>query len=377
MPRRSLRDRIVEALSYLSDEIDSRRVGGLGEAQAAGYVAGRLRRAEYAATVQSFRATVGEKAPLVALAALGMIGGALAVMQPQPIWLAVAAVLVALAIILLLAEIEGPAPLRRMLKGPPSQSVVAVRAAGARNARWRMIILAPLDGSPMPALNRQWLLILLATLIAESIGIAGLFFSAAHGWRLLVVISALVVALIGVWLVRRFLAPVLLPAIHGAGELTTLLMVAEELEPLQTIEVWLVALGGGSVGYESIQALIERYPFSSNDTCIINLHTIDAGQPVFVTREGLLRERRSDRMLLALAADTDAIDMSINAEPRRLRQPTLAQAFHRQGFRAISISSHSDATRFASLDVDTIERCVRLVVGMIRGLDAAEATKKG
>jgi hypothetical protein len=200
--------------------------------------------------------------------------------------------------------------------------------------------------------------------------------AATNGWRILVGGCALVVALIGLAVLRRLLLPGLLPAIHGAGELTTLLMVAEELAPLQTIEVWMVALGGGSVGHESIHALIERYPFSPNDTCIINLHNITAGQPVFVTREGVLRDRRSDRVLLALASDTDASDISIDAEPRRLRQHTLAQAFHRLSYRAISISSHSDTSVFASIDAGTVERCVRLVVGMLRGLDAAEAAKE-
>lgn len=376
LTRRSLRDRIVEVLSYLSDEIDSRRVGGLGEAQAAGYVAGRLRRAEYAAAVQSFRASTGAQVAFVVLAALGVTGGALAVFQIEPLWLVVAGLLVVLPLILLLAEIEGPAPFRRMLKGSLSQSVVAARAAGARNAHWRLIVLAPLDGSPRPVLSRGWLLILLIALLLEAVGVGGVFVAATPGWRIFVGICTLVVALIGMTVLRRLLFPGLLPAIHGAGELTTLLMVAEELDPLQTIEVWMVALGGGSVGHESIDALTERYPFSPNDTCIINLHNITAGQPVFVTREGVLRDRRSDRMLLALASDTDAVDISIDAEPRRLREHTLAQSFHRLGYRAISISSHSDTSAFADIDAATIERCVQLVVGMIRGLDAAESTKE-
>jgi hypothetical protein len=376
LARRSLHDRIVEVLSYLSDEIDSRRVGGLGEAQAAGYVAGRLRRSEFAAAVQSFRASTDARVAFVGLTALGVLGGVIAVLWVEPLWLIAAELLVLLALILLLAEIEGPAPFRRTFKGALSQSVVAVRAARARSAHWRVIVLAPLDGSPRLVLSRGWTLLLLAVLLLEAVGIAGVFVAATSGWRVFVGACALIAALIGLAVLRRLLFPGLLPAIHGAGELTTLLMVAEELAPLQTIEVWLVALGGGSVGYESIHALTERYPFLPVDTCIINLHTITAGQPVFVTREGVLRDRRSDRMLLALASDTDAADITIDAEPRRLRQHTLAQAFHRLGYRAISISSHSDTSVFASIDAATIERCVRLVVGMLRGLDAAETAKE-
>ncbi|MBV9790241.1 MAG: hypothetical protein JOZ51_18775, partial [Chloroflexi bacterium] len=97
MTRRSLHDRIVEMLSYLSDEIDSRRVGGLGEAQAAGYVAGRLRRAEYTAAVQSFRASTGAQVAFVVLTTLGVIGGALAALQIGTLWLVVAGLLVVLS----------------------------------------------------------------------------------------------------------------------------------------------------------------------------------------------------------------------------------------------------------------------------------------
>jgi hypothetical protein len=160
------------------------------------------------------------------------------------------------------------------------------------------------------------------------------------------------------------------PAIYGAGELATLLMVAEELESLQAVEVWILALGGSTVGSENIRTLLAHYPFTPAETCVINLHNVVGGQPVFVTREGLLRERRSDRMLLAAAADADAADIAIDAEPRRLRERTLAHALLQQGFRTLSISSHAHRARYTSPDPETIERCVRLVLGLVRSLDA-------
>lgn len=371
--RRSLRERIVEVLHYLSDEVDTRRVGGLGEAQAAGYVAGRLRRADYAASVLSFRAGAGEKASLTLIALLGTIGGALGALgwfTPVPIWLLVLAeLLLLLTIGLLLAEVEGTEPLRTLLRGTPSQSVVAGRAATSKQTQARVVVVAPLDGPPHVVLNRRWLLLLLGTLVVAAIALVGVLLSGAAIWHLLAGGAALALLLIGLWVASRRAVPVLLPAIHGAGELAALLLIAEELTPLAAVEVWMIALGGGSVGHESVRALIERYPFSAQDTWFINLHAISAGQPVFVTREGRLRERRSHPALLALATDIDAADVSIDAEPRRLRQRTLAQSVLRLGFRTITISSHNAAAPFTSPDAATIERCVRLVVGMIRGLD--------
>lgn len=373
-PRRALHERIVETLRYLSEEVDTRRVGGLGEAQAAGYVAGRLRRAEYAAAVQSFRAGVSERPLLALIALLGAVGGALSAFA----WsggLSVAGMvitLVCLATLLLELGALGfrAGALRRLLRGKLSQSVIAPRAAHQRQARWRVVVLAPLDGPPQSALRRQELWLLFSALITSVLASGVALFSTALIWRVPASGSAIVLLILaGIVLLRRA-APTLLPAVHGAGELTTLLMVADELPPLKQVEVWMVALGGGSIGHESVRALIERYPFSPSDTWVINLHNITAGQPVFVTREGVLRERRSASVLRGLASDTDAADLTIDAEPRRLRERTLAQPLLRQGFRAMTISSHSDASPFTSPEGATIERCVRLVVGIIRGLDA-------
>ena len=117
--------------------------------------------------------------------------------------------------------------------------------------------------------------------------------------------------------------------------------------------------------------LLDRYPFGQ-DACFVNLHHMTAGQPVFVTREGLLRDLRSDRRLLALASNADAADVTINAEPRQLRTRTLAALPLRRGYRTITITSHPETRGLASPDPRTLERCVKLVVGMIRELDQEE-----
>ena len=69
--RRALQDRLLETLRYLADEIEVRRVGGLGEAQATGYVAGRLQRAEQQATVMSFRTPTARIGAMIAAIILG------------------------------------------------------------------------------------------------------------------------------------------------------------------------------------------------------------------------------------------------------------------------------------------------------------------
>lgn len=373
-PRRPLHERIVETLRYLSDEVDTRRVGGLGEAQAAGYVAGRLRRADYTAAVQSFRAGVGERPVLLLITLLGALGGGAAALGSGPLPVAAGGALLLVALLLLAVELGAPGfragSLRHLFKGKLSQSVVAARAAGTRQARWRVLILAPLDGPPLVALSRVGLLLLIAAL-GLSLGAAIIaLITALPAARWLSALGAATLLGLAGWIAVRRATPAFVPAVHGAGELTTLLMIAEELAPLKQVEVWPVALGGGAIGHESVRALIERYPFSPADTWVINLHNITAGQPVFVTREGMLREHRSASALRGLASDTDAADLTIDAEPRRLRERTLVQPLLREGFRAITVSSHLDHAPFTSPDAQTIARCVRLVVGMINGLDA-------
>jgi hypothetical protein len=145
------------------------------------------------------------------------------------------------------------------------------------------------------------------------------------------------------------------------------------LSELRQVELWTVAFGAVSAGNATIHHIFERYPFGV-ETCFINLHHMTAGQPVFVTREGLLHERRSDRRLLAVASAADAVDVSINAEPRRVRRRTLAAPLLQRGYRTITITSHPDTSGFVRPDPLTLERCVKLVVGMIRELDQEETT---
>jgi len=369
--RRLLPDRIGEELRYLSDEIDTRRVGALGEAQAAGYVAGRLRRSDFGGAVQGFHAGGDERFALLLLLGVAACAGAVATAAPgRPV--ALAALLVTLlAVWLLLAETgvigRNGEPLRRLRRGATSQSVVAARAAESQQARWRVIVLAPLDGPPHGALGRAGLLLTLLALGGLAATLVGQLVEPAGVWRWGAGVCTALLAVLAVLVaVRR--RPALPPA-SGAGELATLLMVAEELPPLRNVEVWMVALGGGSVGGASIRALVERYPFLPADSWVINLHSITSGQPVFVTREGVLRERRSASLLQALASETEAADLEIDAEPRRLRQPTVAQAFARHGFGTLTISSHAGSEPYTGPSVATIERCVRLVVGIIRRLD--------
>lgn len=371
--RRALQERLLETVHYLADEIEVRRVGGLGEARAAGYVAGRLQRAEQQATVISFRTGAGRMIAVIALMLLGAAGGLLPVFLPRPFAAGIALVWLVIVTALLWSEIEGFSLIGQLILRRASQSVVGVRAAVASNrqARFRVVLTAPLDNLPQLPPRTALLLVfeILALLLLVTGWLLMTMFLPAR-WLLGIGSLSLLAVTLAIAASHRQQGP--RPAVLGAGELAVLIGVAEELGELQQVELWTVAVGGTSTGEAGMQRLLELYPFGV-DTCFVNLHQMSAGQPVFVTREGLLREQRSDRRLIALAGRADADDVTINAEPRQLRQRTLAATALRRGYRAITISSHPEASTFTTPDPQTLERCVRLIVGMIRGLDREEA----
>jgi hypothetical protein len=369
--RRALQDRLLETLRYLADEIEVRRVGGLGEAQAAGYVAGRLQRAEQHATVMSFEAPTARTGTLVAMIMFGAGISLLPVIVPQRASIAAALILLIAIAALFWTEVEGSA-LSNVFGRRTSQSVVGVRAASAGEGRERVrvVLTAPLDGAPrLPA--RSVLLLVLEVFGLLTVVLLWLLITMLLPLRWVLLTGACLLALMVVAILVGQWQRRLQPAIAGAGELAVLIAVAEELGVLERVELWTVAVGAASVTDAGMLRLFQSYPFESG-TCFVNLHHMTAGQPVFVTREGSLREVRSSRRLLALASEADAADVTINAEPRQLRARTLAAQPLRRGYPAISISSHPDGRGIATPDPGTLERCVRLIVGMIRQLDAEE-----
>ncbi|MBA3947618.1 MAG: hypothetical protein H0X37_24065 [Herpetosiphonaceae bacterium] len=370
--RRPLAERILETLHYLAEEIEPRRVGSLGEAQAAGYIAGRLRRVEQQAVVRSFHSNAPPSlALLLVLLATALAFAIPLLLAPPyvPFAGATSAVLAALAAGLFVDEQAGSAILAQVLGRPVSQSVVGVRGATATTApRTRAIVVAPLDGpprSPTRGLSRT----VLGLLVLQTLAYAWLVLAQRWPWHALLSVLLGTTGCLILLMVHQQTARVPQPAVLGAGELATLIGVAEELSALEHTEVWTVAAGAAATGDASLRHLLRHYPFD-HTTAIINLDRITGGSPVYATREGVLRERRANRQLLSLASAADAHDMRINAEPRPLRRRTLAHLPLRRGFAVITVTSHPDIHTLASPEVDTIARCVYLVVGMLRELDA-------
>ena len=138
---RRLRDDPMDAVNRIALEIGARRPTSLGEAQAAAYLDGRMRRAGLRVSADAFRAASGPGWDGALLALLAAIGVASYYWLPLP----------ALALALLNLGLATTALLRAdtplLARKRQSQNVIATRAID-QPPSWRVVLLAPLDSPP-------------------------------------------------------------------------------------------------------------------------------------------------------------------------------------------------------------------------------------
>jgi len=384
---RRLREDPLDAVSRIAGEIGPRGATSLGEARAAAYLDGRLRRAGLRVSADSFRAprSAGAAGPLLALPAL--LSVVLYYRLPLPsLFLALWGL--AIAVVILLRPSAALLARRR-----PSQNVIATRATTSAPRR-RVVLLAPLD-SP-PAMGR------LTRLLCDDLrpqigrvaayGLLALFalfalpsdipFEARRAlWyaQFVPTVYLLLLAVLELWLLR---APAVPGAVNHAGALAVLLASAEELNALERTELWAVALGATSSD-AGLADFLRRYPFDREMTLFVGIEGIGAGELSYVTREGVLAQRPADPALLQFVAATDAADPLINAVPRQYRRErTIAARLLRVGQRAVTIiclgadgeppyrgSPHDTPD---VIEAQTLDRAMRLVVGLVRQIDSTE-----
>ncbi|MCU0492162.1 MAG: hypothetical protein MUD01_11270 [Chloroflexaceae bacterium] len=372
---RSRRDKALETVAFLLNEIGPRPATSLAEAQAAAFVDGRLRRAGMSVSVDTFRA---ETSPGLNYALLALPGVVVALITP---WWPVPALLLALLGLGLVVWDGVLAPLPLFASRRDSQNVIGI-CASEQTPRWRMVLLAPLDSAPQPEARR---------------GLSGFHRRAILGrccaFGLLALLALLALLLPSpLWwysqalpaaylLLSATLAPALEarasyfnPSAGSVGALAVLLTAAERLQGLQHVQLWAVALGATSTCGTALRDLLRRYPFDQEDTLWLSLESIGDGQLTYATREGVLRHFPSDPLLMQLVEVTDTADPVIDAEPRPYSDaPALAAQLHRSGRRVLSLRTLpklAPAAATAATVPPTMDRAARLVVGLVRQLES-------
>jgi hypothetical protein len=380
---RRLREDPADAVNRIAGEIGARRPTSLGEARAAAYLDGRMRRAGLRVSADAFRANAGPGWDGALLALLASIGCVLYYWLPLPS-LALAVWNLAIAGVALLRP---GAPL--LARKRQSQNVIATRAID-NPPHWRVVLLAALDSPPATsALARRLtagrraelgrvivcgLIVILALMaLGGPLGLRQLL------WYLQIAGALFLVILAGLEILSMF-APSTPGAVNHAGALAALLESADSLNALSQTELWAVALGASSSG-NGLADLLRRYPFDQERTLFIGIESIGAGRVSYVTRTGIMPQRASDSLLLRLAADADADDPLIDAEPRPYTsEPAVVQLLQRTGRRALTIIGLEPDGRPACrgsmadtpdrLDAHALDRAVRLVVGLVKKIDS-------
>jgi hypothetical protein len=366
------RDEAQHIVTHLSEQIGVRKATSPEEAAAAAYVNAQMRRIGLKVSLFSHQATPHPNLTYPILATLLIFAGFSALLAPLPAFL----LAVTVSLMLLVDAMINPLP--RLGSHRPSQTIVGNRAvegdgiAPGRPHR-RVIILAPLD-TPVRRRGLVWLggASRIAALTRLLIGISVAIGTGIAVQRAGVLMPVLMIILGPILLLIGSLLPAPSDSHHtGTGALTTLINATQRLTGLNQIELWAVAIGASSVDASGFSELLRRYPFEPESTFVIAIDQIGAGHLVYTTREGALQTYRADPLLVELADAADAADTTIDADPRA--NPTnavLAAPAYRQSYRTISIRTLAPPNG-DSIDLQTIERTVRLVTGIVRGLEGA------
>jgi hypothetical protein len=383
---RRLRESPQDAIERIAGTIGARRATSLGEAQAAAYLDGRMRRAGLRVSADALDAPSGIVWDGIALAPLALASAILYYWLPLP---SLALLLWDLAIATV-AFLRPSNPL--LARRRPTQNVIATRALET-TPRWRVVVLAPLDTPAAIGPRARRLIAGTRPLFGRLIATAAMLvlgFAALVGpveirrlfWygQFVAVIYLCVLAGCELWAAR---ARASAGAANHAGALAALLECADRLAALTNTELWAVALGATTTG-AGLADLLRRYPFDRQMTLFIGLESIGSGLLSYVTREGWLPQRPADSLLVRLVAEMDAADPLINVEPRPYySEPTLLQLLHRGRYRALTVigldAEGSPAQRGSLADTpeqispEIVDRAVRLVVGVVKQIDETAA----
>ena len=364
-------------ISQLVEQAGHRAATSPGEATAAAFVNGRLRRAGMGVATYELRAVAQTGRVYVFCGALGLLAAALSLALP------LLSLLFALNLLVWVVRDSFWVPIPPIGRRRASQNIVGtqaiVGAAGLapRAPRWRVVLLAPLDApqtrhglAALASSARSAALVRVTAIVLVATGAAVALLFPGAGWAIGLAGATLCLLV----LFAGFMPPTPTPADGGVAALATMVTAVQRIEQLNRVEVWAVAVGAAGTDPRGVMTLLPRYPFDRIHTLFIALEALAGAQVVYATREGAAR---ADALLLRLAAAAAAADPLIDAEPRSLEQPGhLAGPLRRHDYRVLTILARpapGPPPHPAALpDSRLVERATRLVVAMVRGLEAMD-----
>lgn len=382
----------LATIQFLSREIGPRPPTSVAEAQAAAYVNARMRQSGLDVEIQTFRSV-----PTVALP-YGLILLAHTLTPALFYFLPPAALgLSLLALAAFVGECTANPLLSPLFPLGTSQNIIATRPPSGPTRR-HLVVLAHLDTPRAnwlfhPRLGssfRRFFLLLTIALAAQPLLVA-LAWVVGPAWlgHLLWLPAAISSGALLIFLHQELFMPWVSGANGGASGVAVLLRLAEEVRGLQHTALWLVATGCKEAGLEGVRQFLRHYPFSPADTFVLSVDHVGRGELSIIVDQGMLWPCRTGNSLPEVAAEAEAADIAIDADPRSYHLlNTEALVALRRGLPALSVMAlEGGRPAHAFWPTDTAEhvqpelldRATRLIAGIARLLDrrAAEETPPG
>ncbi|HOS93610.1 MAG TPA: M28 family peptidase [Armatimonadota bacterium] len=364
-------------IEHLSEAIGPRPCGSEGEHRAAEWVASRLRDLAFEVTQETFRCAPGFALTfllltLTSFAALGLMGRCPA-----------CALAMALAALIgFVAEGLGRPVVSRLLPQTESRNTVGRRAATARAARV-VVVTAHIDSAYAGLVFRprvvRWFRAIFVGLLGAMIYTLVL---CALQLRCTVPDWVTLPAAAHLYWVALCLTHQVIWAkpVPGAGDnasgVAALLAVAEELPPLATTEVWLVATGAEEAGLYGMSHLLSSHAFARDRTMFVNIDNVGAGPLRLISHEGILVPMAADPGILEAAKKAmAALGLECRVEAYRTLPVESAVALA-SGYRALSIMGslqhwHQECDVAARVDASVAAQAAGVVTEMLVRWDSA------
>jgi len=381
----------LEHIRHLAETIGPRGSTTPQEHQAAEYARDVLQGLGLDARLEPFRSGRSTYHPFVLAFGVALLGVLPYAITRHPAAALLAAVLNGLGAWGMFAELDlADNWMRRILPTGPSQNTVGVVPASAET-RHRIVLVGHLDTHRTPifysstAWHKLFVTLVGGTLVSMVAGTLIYALLALAGWTWLHWVAGLAAAVQTFGLVlciHADLTPFSPGANDNASGAASVLALGERLarEPLRYTEVWLVADGCEELGCYGAAALVETHADELRDAYLFALDIVGAGDPAFLSSDGLLRKYPVAPELLAIGRQVAAERPELRAFEHVGLAYTDTVAFLKRGFRGFTIDAlpreeagavhwHQMTDTVDKIELDCLRRVHEFAWDMLQRLD--------
>jgi hypothetical protein len=318
--------------------------------QAAEYAHDVLRSLGIDTRLEPFRSTKSTYAPFVVAFGVAFLGSILYGLIHSPIATLLAAVLNGLGAWATLAELNfSDNWIRRILPAGTKQNAIGVVSAKEETRR-RVVLMGHLAIRRTPIFysstvwHKLFVAVVGSTLVSMVAGLLAyaLLFFADWAWLHWVAGVASAAQILGLVVSLRAALISLGPGASADGSgAASVLALGQRLghEPLRHTEVWLVADDSKEPGCYGAAALAETHTDELRDAYFVALDIVNAGDPAYLAKDGLLRKYPVDPELLAIGRQVATERPELGASEHVGIAYTDATAILKQGFRGFTIDA--------------------------------------